>query len=86
VLERVDYESAGVVGVDAPELPPAWELFRRCVRGNVLVEEAGPLDLIDRIVRTTPVGDRLPHPTSAYPSTTYRSSVRKEKLKDLAPM
>jgi predicted TIM-barrel fold metal-dependent hydrolase len=84
VLERIDYEyREEFVGVEAPELPPALELFQKGVYGTFWFEEAGPLDLIDRIGADNILWETdFPHPTSLYPSPVERSE---EKLKDLAP-
>jgi predicted TIM-barrel fold metal-dependent hydrolase len=84
VLERVDYEyREEFVGVEAPELPPALELFQKGVYGTFWFEEAGPLDLIDRIGADNILWETdFPHPTSLYPSPVERSE---EKLKDLSP-
>jgi predicted TIM-barrel fold metal-dependent hydrolase len=84
VLERIDYEyREEFVGVEAPELPPALELFQKGVYGTFWFEEAGPLDLIDRIGADNILWETdFPHPTSLYPSPVERSE---EKLKDLSP-
>jgi predicted TIM-barrel fold metal-dependent hydrolase len=84
VLERVDYEyREEFVGTDAPELPPALEMFQKGVYGTFWFEEAGPLALLDRIGADNIMWETdFPHPTSLYPSPVERSE---EKLKDLDP-
>ncbi|MDT5357987.1 MAG: uncharacterized protein QOJ56_6519, partial [Mycobacterium sp.] len=84
VLERIDYEyREEFVGVEPPELPPALELFQRGCYGTFWFEEAGPLDLIERIGADNILWETdFPHPTSLYPSPVERSE---EKLKDLSP-
>jgi len=50
VLERVDYEyREEFVGMDAPELPPAKEMFQKGVYGTFWFETAGPLDLLNHM-------------------------------------
>ncbi|MCU1486532.1 MAG: hypothetical protein JWN67_3278 [Actinomycetia bacterium] len=84
VLERIDYEyREEFPGGDAPELPPAKELFQRGIYGTFWFEDAGPLALLDRIGADNVLWETdFPHPTSLYPSPVERSE---EKLKDLDP-
>jgi uncharacterized protein len=84
VLERVDYEyREEFVGGEPPTLPPALEMFKKGVYGTFWFEEAGPLDLIDRIGPDNILWETdFPHPTSLYPSPVERSE---QKLKDLDP-
>lgn len=85
VLERIDYEyREEFPGGEAPELPPARELFQRGIYGTFWFEDAGPLALLDRIGADNVMWETdFPHPTSLYPSPVERSE---EKLKDLDPV
>lgn len=84
VLERIDYEyREEFPGGDAPELPPAKEMFQKGIYGTFWFEDAGPLALLDRIGADNVLWETdFPHPTSLYPSPVERSE---EKLKDLDP-
>lgn len=84
VLERVDYEyREEFVGVDAPALPPAKEMFQKGVYGTFWFESAGPLDLLDHMGADNIMWETdFPHPTSLYPSPVERSE---EKLASLKP-
>lgn len=84
VLERVDYEyREEFPGMGEPELPPAREMFQRGVYGCFWFEDAGPVDLVERIGEDNILWETdFPHPTSLYPNPVERSE---EKLKDVEP-
>jgi predicted TIM-barrel fold metal-dependent hydrolase len=84
VLERLDYEYREVFpGMEAPERPPAREMFQRNIHTCFWFEEAGPLRLLDDIgVNNVMWESDFPHPTCLYPDPVTRTL---ETLRDMDP-
>jgi uncharacterized protein len=84
VLERVDYEyREKLPGLEVPERPSAFEMFRRHIYACFWFETAGPLYLLDYLgVDNVMWESDFPHPTALYPSSVERTV---EVMKGLSP-
>ncbi|WP_016694352.1 amidohydrolase family protein [Rhodococcus rhodochrous] len=76
VLERVDYEYLeDFPDAPAPDVPSAFEMFRRNVYGTFWFEKAGPTMLLDYIGADNVMWESdFPHPTCLHPDAIRRSA------------